>query len=152
MVHHRPGTAWVVETVAALRGNIDVLEVALHPISQAGALLPDFAAAGVDVHKLTSTDLGQACAAFQAGVIGCKFVHLGQPELDGAVSVARVRSTTNEAQLWDRRTVTVPLGPLVSVSVAAHRWATLTAKPDTPPPPPVLASGARPHPIQSMSF
>lgn len=135
MVDHRPGTSWVVDTVAALRGNADILEVALHPLSQAGALLPQFAAADLDVHKLTSTDLGQGCAAFQAGVVQRSFVHLGQVELDAAVSVARTR-TVNEAQLWDRRQVSVPLGPLVATSVAAQRWATLTAKPVVPPPAP----------------
>lgn len=142
MVEHRPGTSWVVDTVSALTKNTDVLEVALHPTSQAGALLPQFAKAGIDIRKLTSTDLGQACAAFLAGVPDGRFVHLGQVELDGAVSVARTR-TVNEAQLWDRKTVHVPLGPVVAASTAAHRWALLTAAPDDPPPPPVRA-GSRP--------
>lgn len=142
MVHHRPGTSWVVDTLSTLRDNIDVLEVALHPTSQAGALLAPLAVAKVDVRKLTSTDLGQACGAFQAGVVDGTFVHLGQVELDAAVSVARTRTVT-EAQLWDRRLVGVPLGPLVATSVAAHRWALLTAAPDVPPPPPVKV-GSRP--------
>jgi hypothetical protein len=155
MVHHRPGTAWVVETVKALQDNTDVLEVALHPVSQAGALLPQFAAAGVDVHKLTSTDLGQGWAAFQSGVIEGAFVHLGQVEIDGAVSVARTRKLPNsEAQLVDRRSVGVPLGPVVAVSVAAQRWATLTAVPDKPPPSPTrVASRQRsPHDVAHAGF
>jgi hypothetical protein len=139
MVHTCPVDK-AVETVQALQANIDVLEVALHPTSQAGALLPEFAAADIDIHKLTSTDLGQGWSAFQTGVIAGRFVHLGQVELDAAVSVARSRKMPNsEAQLVDRKTVHVPLGPVVAASVAAQRWATLTAKPPIPPQPPRLA-------------
>lgn len=145
MVHHKPGTSWVADTVSTLRDNIDVLEVALHPSSQAGALIPSLVAAGFDIHKLTSTDLGQGCAAFQTSVLDAKVAHLDQPELNGAVYVARTR-VVNEAQLWDRRSVAMPLGPVVAASTAAHRWALLTAVPDRPQPPPRKATPRPPKP------
>jgi hypothetical protein len=62
-------------------------------------------------------------------------VHVGQSELDTAVGNARIR-VVNEIQLWDRKATTVPLGPIVAVSVALQRWLELTAKPKPPPPRP----------------
>jgi hypothetical protein len=133
--------AEVVSRLVELKSNIEMLEVALHPSSAAGELMPELIAEGFEVHPLVLNDLGRGCAGFQNGVKALRFVHLGQLELDAAVSAARTRKSA-QLQLWDRENSPVPLGPLVSTSTAAYRYSLLTAKPDTPPPAPVKASAA----------
>lgn len=124
------GTGWVLAELRKLLTKREVAEVALHGSSQAGALLPDVRQLceelGVELHQLTTTELGQACAAFITGVNEeDRFRHVGQPELDGAVGNARTRFY-GEAELWDRKDRTGPsITELVAVSAAAHRYAEL---------------------------
>lgn len=125
-----------------LRKSMTMLEVALHPSSPAGELIPDLMAEGIEVHHLVHNDFGRGCSGFQTGVKHLRFVHLGQVELDAAVTAARTK-TVNQLQMWDRGFGTVPLGPLVATSTAAYRYSLLTAKPSPPPPPPVKAGRAQ---------
>lgn len=138
MQTHKPGTAWVVDQVKTLRTNIEVLEVALHPSTQAGRLGAKLTAAKIDWHPLVHKDLAQGCSAMVAGINEVSaFVHVDQEALTTAVGVVRTKTLATEAMLWDRAaTPNVPIGPVVATSTAAHRWAVLTAKPKTPPPPP----------------
>jgi hypothetical protein len=138
-VHQDPAAA--IAALIALAGNIEVLEVALHPSGQAGALAPALKKAGIEFKDLVHKDMGRGCSALQSTVDRGGIVHVGQSELDTAVGNARIR-VVNEIQLWDRRATSVPLGPVVAVSVALQRYLELTAKPDTPPPPPVKARGS----------
>lgn len=138
------GMDWVVDRLERLRDNLsaidgEILEVALHPSTQAGVLLPDLIAAGFEVHRLTYNDLGRGCSDFLRGVPLGRYVHVDQAELVAAVTVARTKTDAAGMQTWDRSIAPVPLSPLVSTSTAAHRFALLTAKPQVPPPPPRVA-------------
>lgn len=135
LVQTLPGTAGAVEAVKRLQANVDVLEVALHPSSQAAVLANRLKAAGVEHHALTSHDVARGCGAMLAGVTEATYAHLHQPELTGQLAVARTRFV-NQQQVWDRRDPRVPIGAVAATSIAAHRWAALTAKPDVPPPAP----------------
>lgn len=115
-------TNWVVDEVVRLVGKGGVLEVALQPQSQAGALIPELTKAGIEFVPIKTTDAGQACAAFQTSVKQGGILHAGQPELDAAVMNARTRYVT-EAELWDRRDRRIDISPLVACSNAAFRWA-----------------------------
>lgn len=138
-VHQDPVDA--VAALVALKGNVEVLEVALHPSGQAGTLAPALNAAGIEFKELVHKDMGRGCSAFQNTVERGGLVHVGQSELDTAVGNARIR-VVNEIQLWDRKATAVLLGPVVAGSVALQRWLELTAKPKPPPPPPIRAGGA----------
>lgn len=133
MVHSRP-VHELVPALVRLRGNVEVLEVALHPSTKAGDLVPALTAAGIEIETLTHKDMGRGCSTFVTAVRNAQYVHLGQTELDAAVTVARTKKVA-QLELWDRD-APVPLGPVVAGSTAAYRWSLLTAKPDTPPPPP----------------
>src|SRR5207253_2551460 len=102
MVTTGPGVAWVVPEVARLCEKRDIVEVAIQPTSQAGSLIPDLVKAGIEFEALSSTQMGQACAAFIEAVKESRLVHVGQFELDAAVGNARTRFS-GEAELWDRR-------------------------------------------------
>lgn len=128
LVESAGGVSWVVPKVAQYVAERNVAVVALHPSSQAGALIPDLVEAGVEFEALTVQNLGAACAGFIEGVSTGRFVHVGQPELDAAIGNARTRFSS-EVELWDRRKRDIDISPLVAVSAAAYRWA-LLASPD----------------------
>lgn len=142
---HGP-VAEAVERLVKFRAKTELLEVSLHPSGQAGTLTPALIAEGFEPFSLTHKDMARGCTGFKAGVKQARIVHLGQAELDAAVTVARTK-TQAELELWDRDASPLPLGPVVATSVAAYRWELLTAKPDAPPPPPRRAgrSTSRKH-------
>jgi len=119
----RPGTDWVIPNLLKMLEKRDIVEVALHPGGQAGALIPELVKAGIEYELISTMELGQACAAFQVGVKRGKYIHVGQPELDAAVKNAKTRyASSGETELWDRRDRTISISPLVAVSAAAFRW------------------------------
>lgn len=122
VVLHDAGTAWVVPKLAKIVAKQDIVEVALHPSSQAGALIPELLEAGIEWTPLTPQQIGQGCAAFQSAVLEDTVEHIGQPELDTAVANARTRYIA-EAEMWDTRNHAVDISPVVAVSTAAFRWA-----------------------------
>lgn len=140
LVHAGPGIDWVAEKAAAVKDNTELLEVALHPSGQAGVLIPELKAKGLDPHPLVYADLAHGCTRFVTGVPLGRFAHVGQDELDGPTVRARTRKV-REGTVWDRSDPSNPIGPVVAVSTAAHRWAVKTTKPDTPPPSPRRAGG-----------
>jgi phage terminase large subunit-like protein len=115
------GTAGVVDAVVALKEKRNILEVALNPSSQAGALVADFAAAGVELELLTTREMGAACAAFQQGIHDGRYVHLDQDEFNAAAANAKTRMS-GEVEVWDRRDWSIDITMLVAGSTAAYRW------------------------------
>ena len=54
--------------VQRLLAKQDIVDVALHPGTQAGALIPELVAAGVEFSTLTTGDVGRSCGWFQEAV------------------------------------------------------------------------------------
>lgn len=128
MVKTVAGTAGVVpELRRLLKKNDDVAEIVLTP-GQAAALMPELLKAdlGVEISLLTSSELGQACAATQEAVKRKLLEHTGQKALDDAVAAARVR-TVNEVQLFDRKNFDDEISPVVAISAAAWRYSKVVA-------------------------
>lgn len=117
------GTGWVVDRLTRLKAKVDLLEVALHPRTQAGALKTALRTAGFEVTDLTSTDYGQGCAGFLMELVSPEpgLAHLDQVSLNATAAVARTRKV-GEQLLWDAAGSPVPLSPLVATSTAWHRW------------------------------
>lgn len=123
------GTSWVADHLEKLLEKRSVTEVCVHPQSQAGALLPEITAvceaAGVDLHLLNGTELGQSCSSFITGVnVEDRFAHVDQPELNDAVGNAKT-VTRGEVELWERKDWRIDITPLVAVAAAAYRYAQL---------------------------
>lgn len=126
MVKHGAGMTWVPAEVGKLKAKRDIVEVALNPSSQAGALIPDLEARGIEIYRMTAQETGAACAAFITTVNGDErdFVHLGQPEVAAAIANATTRQS-GEVEIWDRRDWSGPdISPVVALASARHRWAT----------------------------
>lgn len=154
LVQHRRGTTWIAKSVAKLKEECELLEVRLLPASPAGALTKALKKRGIEITKMTTTDMGISCASFQTGVDAGQYVHVGQAEFDAAVAAARVKSSGN-AQQWNRAATHVPQGPVVAASNAAQRWEELLVeKPPPPPPPPRLVKNVRKRAgsIQTVGF
>lgn len=149
-VKTNPGFEWVVPQLVKMRDgdNVELLEVALHPSSQAGVLMADLLAAGFELTKkppaeapagalrhLTHTDNGRGCASLQHGVHEQRIVHLQQDEVTNAIAVARTRRI-NELEVWDQRDPRFEISPVVAISTALERWDLITAVPEAPPPAP----------------
>ena len=116
------GTSWVVPTLEKLIKKRDIVEVALRPGSQAGALIPALVAAKIEYATISTVEAGQACAAFQSAVIGKTIEHVGQTELDAAVANARTRFS-GDAEMFDQRDRSIDITPVVAAAEAAFRWA-----------------------------
>lgn len=119
----RAGHDWVVPAVKDLIEKQTILDVRLHPGTQAAVLLADLQAAGIDFTPVTTADAGRSCALFIEMVAAGRIEHVGQPELDAAVTNAITRFTTGEAELWDRRDRSIDITALVAASGAVDRWA-----------------------------
>ena len=146
-----PGEAWVPDRLARLRENVEVLEVALHPSSEAKTLIPALLAEGILFtskadsdelgRKLVLSDLAAGCSSLLNKVENGGVLHRGQTSLDAAAAVARTKTTGHGQTTWDVGGSPVPLAPLVAVSTALYRWELRAAEPETPPPSPVSSRG-----------
>ncbi|MGH3478443.1 MAG: hypothetical protein ACRDQD_16590 [Nocardioidaceae bacterium] len=146
-----PGEAWVPDRLATLRENVDVLEVALHPSSEAKTLVPALKADGIRFtakadseelgRNLVLSDLAAGCSSLLNKVENGGVVHRGQTSLDAAAAVARTKTTGHGQTTWDVGSSAVPLAPLVAVSTALYRWELRAAEPEAPAPSPVSTSG-----------
>ena len=146
-----PGEAWVPDRLAKLRENVEVLEVALHPSSEAKTLIPALIAEGIQFtlkadsdelgRKLVLSDLAAGCSSLLNKVENGGALHRGQSSLDAAAAVARTKTTGHGQTTWDVGGSPVPLAPLVATSTALYRWELRAAEPETPAPSPVSSRG-----------
>lgn len=137
LVDRCAGTAGVVDKVAKMFADLDILEVALTPnakIFHAGLKRKKIPEAKLKL--LTGADVGRGCSAFQVSVTNGTTAHVNQEELNDAVRNAVTKFTSGNVQVWDQRDRTIDISPLVATSVAQQRWELATAAPKTPPPSP----------------
>ena len=117
LVDHRPGTGWVVPRLLELRDAQKPARIKLDPKGPAGALLPDLERAGIAVELVTFDEHAQACSALLDGSLNGTFVHTGSPDIDAAVAGA-CRRVAGDRWLWSRRSSSVDITPLVSLTLA----------------------------------
>lgn len=137
------GTAWVADRLKRLAKKVKLLEVSLHPHTQAGAIETAIKKAGkkagFTVTHLTSTDYGKGCSGLLMELAGpdASITHLDQAGLNAAAAVARTRKS-GEQLLWDADASPVPLSPLVATSTALHRWGRYEAEATADPEPDIF--------------
>lgn len=124
MTNTSAGWEWVVPSLVKMLDKREVVEIALHPASQAQVLLPGLKEAGIEFVPITMTDVGRSTGSFieRVHTEASDVVHLAQAELDEAVKNAITRFT-GEAEVWDRKDRTIDITALVAASGAADRWA-----------------------------
>lgn len=121
MCHCGPGTNWVADKVADLVATHDIAEVNLMP-GEARGIAGDLTEAGVQFRNFSGVEMAASCSAIRKSVNEVdpespQLMHVGQLELDGAVSKARTRRSAS-GLTWEDGT-----DPAVrAVAAAFHRW------------------------------
>jgi hypothetical protein len=125
VIEHRPGVAWLPERLVELIAEWKPTKVACNGAGPAGAQVgPVMVAlrdAGIDSDvfvQLGSREYQQACGGFYTDVVEGRLRRpKNQQPLDLAGEDAGERPLA-EAWVWDRRQATVPISPLVAVTIA----------------------------------
>ena len=122
MIQAMKGTHTVVPRIQKLLDERDIVDVAITS-GAARALEPDLVKAGINYTKMSTTDMAASYATLQEAIKVGTIVHVGQLELDNALSMARTRYwMTGEAEVFDRRGYSVDVSPAVAVAGALYRW------------------------------
>lgn len=131
VLDYREGTDWVIGRIAALRAAHGISTVYVYG-DAAASLRTSLESLGLVVTVLSGRDMAQGCGLFYDEAtkpVGRGLVHLGQPELNEALSLAQ-QSHTDSGWQWARRKSAGDISPLVAVTVAL--WAHLTTPAVTP--------------------
>jgi hypothetical protein len=119
VVDHLPGTAWVVPRLLELVAKHSPCAVVIDPTGQAGHLIGEAEAGGIEVLKPTPRDAAQACGQFfEAATDSLTLRHRGDVPLMKALGGAVSRPLA-DAWAWDRKNASVDICPLVAVTLAA---------------------------------
>lgn len=122
MVQSMKGTLGVVPRIQKLQDERDIVDVAITS-GAARALEPELVKKGIAYTKMSTTDMAASYATLQEAIKNGTIVHVGQLELDNAMSMARTRYwMTGEAEVFDRRGYSVDVSPAVAVAGALYRW------------------------------
>jgi len=121
---HRQGAGWLAAELVALVLEHNPTVVACNGAGPAGAqvgpVLAAFKAAGIrtELVQLGAREYVQACGGFFTDVLEGRLRRpAGQGPLDVAAGDATER-VLGDAWAWDRRSATVPISPLVAVTIA----------------------------------
>lgn len=125
LVEHRSGTIWLPDRLVELVQRWQPTVVVCDGVGPVGAVIGSvfhaFRHAGIStdlVTQLTTKDVKAACGLFYADIVEHRLRRPpNQGPLDLAVSDATERRL-GEAWAWDRRSATVPISPLVAVTLA----------------------------------
>lgn len=120
LIDHRPRTTWVVQRLAQLIERWKPVAVVMDPKGNAGNILDDLLAAGIEPHLVSGVEFVHATGRFIDDVEDHKIRHFPSAPLDTAVGNA-VRRQYGDSWAWSRSKSPVDIGPLVAVSLA--RWA-----------------------------
>jgi hypothetical protein len=116
------GQAWVVGKLKRMLRKQDVAGIVLNSNTQAGSLVAKLKAASIDFVDVAGTEDGLACVGMTDAITEGTVEHVGQPELDMAVSEARTRRV-GEGERFDQRDPEGPdISPLIAAAGARHRW------------------------------
>lgn len=122
LIVNGPGTAWLVDILARFQARNGKAVIVVDPGSPAGSVIPDLEEAGFIIQTMTSRDVASAFGMIYDAATGetpedRNVVHLGQSEITMALGGAGKRPV-GDGHAWDRRTATVDITPLVSVTHA----------------------------------
>lgn len=134
VIEHRQGVGWLPARLVELVKKWRPLAVGCNGAGpaggQVGPVLAAFNEAGIDVnllHQLNALEYKQACGGLYSDVIEGRLKRpaKGQGPLDVAAGDATERPL-GDAWAWDRRRATVPISPVVAVTIARALLPTTT--------------------------
>jgi hypothetical protein len=117
VVAHEAGTAWVPDRLDQLKRKHGAVAVVCDVSGPANSLLPDLARLGIDVTTVTTKEHGQACGLLYDAVVEGSVRHLGTEELTAAIDSA-IKRHVGDVWLWNRRSSSNDISPLVAVTLA----------------------------------
>ena len=130
VIEHKRGTRWLGERLQELKERHRIRTVYCDSFGPAQSILPDLEHRRLDVTTLNTKEMLQGCGMFYDAVTDSGSLrHLGTTELDAAVMGAVTR-TVSDGWLWDRKSASVDISPLVAATVAL--WALKSTKPSSP--------------------
>jgi hypothetical protein len=138
VIEHAEGVGWLPARLVELVTKWNPTAVGCNSAGPAGAqvaaVLEAFADAEISselLHLMNAQDYKSACGGFYSAVVEGTVRRLaGQPELEDAGASAAERPL-GDAWAWDRRSETIPISPLVAVTIAR---ALLPTEPERPGP------------------
>ena len=113
------GTDWVEDAIVAKYEQKKRLPLRIHQAGPESSFIVPLRARGVEVVEVSTGDVARATGNVLDAAANSRLSHLGQPELDRAVSSAILRTTPEGAAIWWRKLAGAELSPLVAVTVAA---------------------------------
>jgi hypothetical protein len=114
-----PGLGWIPYRIKDLADKWRPCAVVIDEKSEAGALVEDIQALGVEVEKTTATTMANACARFLSAVNEDELRHGGSPELQLSVCAGKARDLL-DSWAWDRKDRASDITQLVAVTLALH--------------------------------
>lgn len=116
-MHHRAGTAWIVNTVVA-GWEAQRVPIRIHKGGPEASFIAPLRERGVEVVEVASTEVAQATGQMIDAANAGDLVHKDQPSLTKALMAAEVRTSTDGASLWSERKSSIEITPLRAVTVA----------------------------------
>jgi len=113
------GTGWVPRRVAELVAEWKPTAVTIRPASPAGSLVGPLTALGVEVVKVSGTQMAQACGLFVDAVGEGSLRHMGQPQVTAALGAARKRPS-GDAYVFGAAEKSNDIAPLRAVVLALY--------------------------------
>lgn len=114
-----PGVGWIAPRVTELVDRWSPCATVIDEKSEAGALIEDMVALGVEVEKTTATTMANACARFLSAVREDELRHSGSAELQASVCAGKQRDLL-DSWAWDRKDRSSDITQLVAVTLALH--------------------------------
>lgn len=114
-----PGTGWIAARVKELVEKWKPCATVIDERSEAGALIEDIAALGVEVEKTTATTMANACVRFLSAVNEDELRHHGAAALQASVTAGKPRDLL-DSWAWDRKDKRSDITQLVAVTLALH--------------------------------
>lgn len=117
LIERRPGVWWLTDRLVELAERHRPAAVAVDPSGPIGALVPEMAAAGLDLTLLDGKDAARAPVALVRAATEGTFHHRGETDFLTAVEGARWKEIGDGLRL-SRKDSTVDITPLVGAAVA----------------------------------
>ena len=114
-----PGLGWIPARVKELVDKWKPCALVIDHRSEAGGLIEDIAALGVEVQTTNAVQMANACSRFVSAVNEDELRHQGSAALAASVCAGKKRDLA-DAWAWDRKDAASDITQLVAVTLALH--------------------------------